>query len=262
MIIDCCMQQRSYEKFYGLLTERFCLLKPEFMEKFMDLFKEHFQTCHRLDTVKLRNVAKLFGHLLFHDAILWTVFDVVNINEEDTTSSNRIFLKMLFQELNEYMGIEKLKERLLKEEMLLPYFQGMFPKDNPKNTRFAINFFTAIGLGPLTEDLRQFLKQTPKGPSSNMTTTLSGPTPLHPLLVEAAKAAQASKYVERRSSTDSRSDSSPRSSKRSRNRSSHRSEYQRSERDSRRSSRHSPRFRRRWIYIASVSLLVVYFLVN
>ena len=29
-------------------------------------------------------------------------------------------------------------------------FSGLFPRDNPKNTRFSINFFTSIGLGGLT----------------------------------------------------------------------------------------------------------------
>ena len=29
-------------------------------------------------------------------------------------------------------------------------FEGLLPRDNPKNTRFAINFFTSIGLGGLT----------------------------------------------------------------------------------------------------------------
>jgi len=29
-------------------------------------------------------------------------------------------------------------------------FEGIFPKDSPKNTRFSINFFTSIGLGGLT----------------------------------------------------------------------------------------------------------------
>ena len=29
-------------------------------------------------------------------------------------------------------------------------FDGILPRDNPKNTRFAINFFTTIGLGGLT----------------------------------------------------------------------------------------------------------------
>jgi len=34
----------------------------------------------------------------------------------------------------------------------------MFPLDNPKNTRFSINYFTSIGLGALTEEMREHLK--------------------------------------------------------------------------------------------------------
>jgi pre-mRNA-splicing factor CWC22 len=41
-------------------------------------------------------------------------------------------------------------------------FAGLFPKDSPKNTRFAINFYTSIGLGGLTDDLREHLKNAPK----------------------------------------------------------------------------------------------------
>jgi pre-mRNA-splicing factor CWC22 len=38
----------------------------------------------------------------------------------------------------------------------------VFPRDSVQNARFSINFFTSIGLGALTEDLRQFLKEAPK----------------------------------------------------------------------------------------------------
>lgn len=41
-------------------------------------------------------------------------------------------------------------------------FDSIFPKDNPKNTRFAINFFTSIGLGGITESLREYLKNMPR----------------------------------------------------------------------------------------------------
>ncbi|CAB4006835.1 pre-mRNA-splicing factor CWC22 homolog, partial [Paramuricea clavata] len=85
----------------------------------------------------------------------------VNLNEEETTSSSRIFIKILFQELAEYMGLSKLNERL-KDQTLQMYFEGLFPRDNPRNTRFAVNFFTAIGLGGLTDDLREHLKNAPK----------------------------------------------------------------------------------------------------
>uniref|UniRef100_A0A4W3J555 Pre-mRNA-splicing factor CWC22 homolog n=1 Tax=Callorhinchus milii TaxID=7868 RepID=A0A4W3J555_CALMI len=161
MILDCCAQQRTYEKFFGLLAGRFCMLKKDYMEAFEGIFKEQYETIHRLETNKLRNVAKMFAHLLYTDSIPWSVLYCIQLSEETTTSSSRIFVKILFQELCEYMGLPKLNQRL-QDETLQPFFEGLFPRDNPRNTRFAINFFTSIGLGGLTDELREHLKNAPK----------------------------------------------------------------------------------------------------
>ena len=64
------------------------------------------------------------------------------------------------------MGLQKLNERLkdlyviscditimfnmVLYRSLAESFEGLLPRDNPRNTRFAINFFTSIGLGGLT----------------------------------------------------------------------------------------------------------------
>ncbi|KAF4026334.1 hypothetical protein G4228_018468, partial [Cervus hanglu yarkandensis] len=90
-----------------------------------------------------------------------TVLECIKLSEETTTSSSRIFVKIFFQELCEYMGLPKLNARL-KDETLQPFFEGLLPRDNPRNTRFAINFFTSIGLGGLTDELREHLKNIPK----------------------------------------------------------------------------------------------------
>ncbi|KAF5903358.1 pre-mRNA-splicing factor CWC22, partial [Clarias magur] len=161
MILDCCAQQRTYEKFFGLLAGRFCLLKKEYMESFEAIFQEQYETIHRLETNKLRNVARMFAHLLYTDSVPWSVLECMRMSEETTTSSSRIFVKILFQELCAYMGLPKLNERL-KDSTLQPFFEGLFPRDNPRNTRFAINFFTSIGLGGLTDELREHLKNAPK----------------------------------------------------------------------------------------------------
>lgn len=161
MILDCCAQQRTYEKFFGLLAGRFCLLKKEYMESFEAIFHEQYETIHRLETNKLRNVARLFSHLLYTDSIPWSVLESVKMSEDTTTSSSRIFVKIMFQELCAYMGLPKLNERL-KDMTLQSFFEGLFPRDNPRNTRFAINFFTSIGLGGLTDELREHLKNAPK----------------------------------------------------------------------------------------------------
>lgn len=161
MLIECCSQERTYLRYYGLLGERFCLIKREYQDAFDECFAEQYSLIHRLETNKLRNVAKFFAHLLFTDALPWTVFEYIHLNEEETTSSSRIFIKILCQELSEHMSLKTLKERFM-DDIMHETFAGVFPKDNPRNTRFAINFFTSIGLGGLTTDLREFLKNAPK----------------------------------------------------------------------------------------------------
>ena len=121
------------------------MLKKECMESFESAFKEQYDTIHRLEN-KLRSVAKMFAHLLYTDSLPWSVLECMKLSEETTTSSSRIFVKIVFQELCECLGLPKLNVRS-KDETLQPFFEGLFPRDNPRNTRFAINFFTSIGLG-------------------------------------------------------------------------------------------------------------------
>ncbi|KAJ6219488.1 hypothetical protein RDWZM_005300 [Blomia tropicalis] len=157
MIVDCCAQQRTYIKFFGLLAQRFCQLNPKFCVPFTEIFKNCYDTIHRFETCKLRNVAKLFAHLFHTDAIPWTILSHIKLNEFDTTSSSRVFIKILFQQLAESLGLVRLNARI-KDVTLQEAFDGLFPRNEPQNTRFAINFFTSIGLGGLTDDLREHLK--------------------------------------------------------------------------------------------------------
>jgi pre-mRNA-splicing factor CWC22 len=60
-------------------------------------------------------------------------------------------------EMMESMGLKTLAERF-KDEEVKRGCQSMFPMDVPKNTRFAINYFTSIGLGVVTEEMREYLK--------------------------------------------------------------------------------------------------------
>jgi pre-mRNA-splicing factor CWC22 len=156
MIIECCVQDRTYLRFYGLLAERLCVINETYKLNFEKQFELQYLKIHRLDTNKLRNLAKFFSHLLYTDAIDWNVFRGVKLTEEHTTSSSRIFLKIVLQELAEYLGLEKLIQKF-QDPSRRETYSGLFCRDIPKNTRFCINFFTSIGLGALTENLREFL---------------------------------------------------------------------------------------------------------
>ncbi|KAG5566250.1 hypothetical protein RHGRI_002003 [Rhododendron griersonianum] len=157
MLLECCSQERTYLRYYGLLGQRFCMINKIHQENFEKCFVQQYSMIHRLETNKLRNVAKFFAHLLGTDALPWHVLAYIRLTEEDTTSSSRIFIKILFQELSEHLGIRLLNERL-SDPTMQDYFESIFPKDSPRNSRFSINFFTAVGLGGITESMREYVK--------------------------------------------------------------------------------------------------------
>ncbi|MEW5303967.1 MAG: hypothetical protein WDW36_006610 [Sanguina aurantia] len=121
------------------------------------MFQEQYAIIHRLETNKLRNIASLFAHMLSADALPWTALSCIRLTEADTTSSSRIFIKYLFQELSSTMGLLKLNERL-GDRSYGEAFDGVFPKTSPQDMRFSINFFTSIGLGGLTDRSRDEYK--------------------------------------------------------------------------------------------------------
>ncbi|KAK9350051.1 armadillo-type protein [Lipomyces doorenjongii] len=159
MIIECCSQEKIYSKFYGLIGERFCKMNRFWKSTFAEAFKTYYDTIHRFETNKIRNIAKFCAHLLASDGLDWEVLDCVHLNEDETTASSRIFLKILFQDMVEETGIKTVVERFNDPERdKQAAFRGILPRDNPSDTRFAINFFTIIGLGAVTEDLRGYLQ--------------------------------------------------------------------------------------------------------
>lgn len=168
MVIECCSQERTYSKFYGLIGERFAKLNRLWIELFEASFAKYYDTIHRYETNRLRNIARFFGHLLGTDAIGWHVLSVVHLNEEETSSSSRIFVKILFQDLAEALGMSSLQNRL-KDDVMRSSYDGLFPLDNPRNTRFSINYFTSIGMGAITEEMREHLKNNAPKPAAAIT---------------------------------------------------------------------------------------------
>ncbi|XP_050371573.1 uncharacterized protein LOC126789464 [Argentina anserina] len=154
MLLECCRQEKKYIRFYGLLGQRLCMIKRVYQENFERCFVQQYSMIHRLETNEIRNVASFYAHLLSTDAITWYCIAYMRLTEEDTTSSSRIFIKILFQELSEALGVLKLNERL-HDPAMQESSESILPRDNLRNTKFAINFFTQIGLGPLTENLRR-----------------------------------------------------------------------------------------------------------
>ena len=171
MILECCSMEKTYLPFYGSLLERFAHIRPPraaassatpYRELIEEAFVKHYAMIHRFETNRLRNLGRIFAHVLSVDAVSWTVLGYVRLTEEDTTSAGRIFVKVLMQEVVKVLGMERMKERMHRywlgeREEDREVVSGLMPRDSAKNLRFSINYFTSIGLGGLTEDMREEL---------------------------------------------------------------------------------------------------------
>ena len=56
-------QERTFLRYYGLLAGRFCFINKIHAQLFDEVFMKQYSAIHRLETNKLRNVAK-FARLL------------------------------------------------------------------------------------------------------------------------------------------------------------------------------------------------------
>lgn len=126
MVVKACSQETTYSKYYGVSGEKLCRQGRTWSDAFKKIFTENYNTIHRFESNPLRNVSKFWGHMLSSDALDWEVLEVIHLTENDTTSAGRIFIKFIFQELVEELGIPGLKERL-DEEYIQPFFAWHFP---------------------------------------------------------------------------------------------------------------------------------------
>lgn len=162
MVVECCSEEKSYLRSFGLLGHRLCLINRIYVENFEETFATHYATTHNFTLRKIRNMARFYGALLATDALSWDVLQVVKLVEEETTSSSRIFLKEMFREMASTLGKATMKKRL-KLDSIGENLRGIFPMDTAQNAKFSIKFFTTIGLEYLTKDLADRLGSLPQG---------------------------------------------------------------------------------------------------
>lgn len=164
MVIKCGAEEKTYSKFIGLIGEKLCFKSKKWQLVFIGLFKQYYDKIHQSGTNSVRNIGKLFGHLLACGAIpIEQSWDSITMTEDATTSAGRIFIKFVFQEMVEEIGIADLQD-LVESEDVQECIHGLFPvfptsHRDAEHVRFSINYFTAIGLGRLTEKMRTALKR-------------------------------------------------------------------------------------------------------
>ena len=85
VFLDCCAQQRTYEKFYGLMAQRLCQINRAYVDPFEKIFVDCYSTVHRSVSYnrKNENISQLLLPFLIKcpgfrkKGFLWTDQDLV-----------------------------------------------------------------------------------------------------------------------------------------------------------------------------------------
>lgn len=166
MMIKCCSQEKTYSKYYGIIGEKLCSRNKKWHHIFVNTFKSYYNSIHQFESNALRNIGKFFGHLFLQDVLaIEDTWCEIHLTEEDTNPASRVFIKFIFQEMVEEIGIASLMQ-MLSDPVVRRSVNGLLPregltKESADHLRFSINFFTAIGLGVLTEEMRSSLNNLP-----------------------------------------------------------------------------------------------------
>lgn len=177
LIVKSSSLEKSYNKYQSLICCKLCSLSKTWHSSFMAIFKTYYETCHLFKANQLKNIAKFWGFLLASDVLSYEVFkdNIREFDEESTSSAQRIFIKVVFETIVETIGVAKSKEMFQDDKVISGYLSTLFPDSRlyleqnadgeidtasefAEHLRFSINFFTAIGLGVLTEKMREDLQ--------------------------------------------------------------------------------------------------------
>lgn len=152
------------DKFFPRVAVRLCRKDRIYVKTLEEMFIETYNIIETFDRNALRYVTKFWSYILSMYSISWRVFSCIkldrNINEDIETPSSR-FIQMVFLDLIQYIGLEKLKSRI-KDSRLQAAFEGLFPHDDLERIIFSLEFFTSIDLEDLTVDLRAHIAQIRK----------------------------------------------------------------------------------------------------
>lgn len=152
------VQESTYSKFYGSIAENLLPQHRSWPEAFQKAFSNRLNHLEDLEPSGIRNSGKFWGHLLATGLFNSDVLREVSITEEGSTPPLRIFVKFMFQQLVFELGIEQLQAWLAQPDVV-EGTRNMFPLEDADDTRYSINYFTAIGLGVLTEGMRAHLER-------------------------------------------------------------------------------------------------------
>jgi nucleolar MIF4G domain-containing protein 1 len=104
VLMECCGNEKSFNKFYGHLASRICEFQPQCKFSFQLAFWDAYKQFDTMDTRKAANLAKLLFHLVAVDQALkpLTAIKTIDMSEDEIDETALIFLTIFLSSIFDY----------------------------------------------------------------------------------------------------------------------------------------------------------------
>lgn len=86
VIIDCCIQEKTYNPYYAYLLQKFCHYHRRFQIASQFAFWDHFKGLKSLSQTQIGHMSKLLVHLILESSLCLSILKVIEFTEIDRLS--------------------------------------------------------------------------------------------------------------------------------------------------------------------------------
>ncbi|ERE67010.1 nucleolar MIF4G domain-containing protein 1 [Cricetulus griseus] len=108
ILMDCCLQEKTYNPFYAFLASKFCSYERRFQMTFQFGIWDKFRDLENLTATKFSNLAHLVAHLLKTKSLPLSILKVVEFSELDKPRVHflrRVLTELLMETEEEDLGL-------------------------------------------------------------------------------------------------------------------------------------------------------------
>ena len=157
-VIEYAGMEKTFNRDLAVIVQMLCRVKKENKHITEELFKINYDQTTSYTIHRITNIACLYSYLLANDEITWAILQAIRLTEEDTNSAQRVFIRILVEELAKNMSYDGFI-RKLKQPDVEEWTSGIFPTDTIEHAEFASAYFSEIKLERICEILNKKIEK-------------------------------------------------------------------------------------------------------
>ncbi|KAK8860568.1 hypothetical protein M9Y10_012233 [Tritrichomonas musculus] len=157
-VIEYVGMEKTFNRDLAVIVQMLCRVKKVNRQITEELFQVNYDQTYSYTIHRITNIACLYSYLLANEEISWSILQAIRLTEEDTNSAQRVFIRILVEELAKNMSYDGFI-RKLKQPDVEEWTSGIFPTDTIDHAEFASAYFTEIKLERICENLNKKIEE-------------------------------------------------------------------------------------------------------